>query len=248
MPQLIEAEPARCLVTVDSQDSEPGGVWAQSPEPEPTRPEASTMPFTPHSGSDQSISHHMVYVPGTTAAQAMITVAQKMANLSQTASRHGRTSARSIQIATRLETDNYTQYGHQLAYTPQEGHAYRLIFGLVLDEIESRGFHDRMNPVPRAAADVVRLHSCQAVGFHRSCSPAWKDMANAQRLQALKTFLYSKFSISYDRSEIVPCPFQQYRRSDISWNTFWMTREEIDQIAEAAFDVYLRDAPFLGFR
>ena len=103
MPQLIEAEPARCLVTVDSQDSEPGGVWAQPPEPEPTRPEASTMPFTPHSGSDQSISHHNVYVPGTRAAQAMITVAQTMANLSQTASRHGRTSARSIQIASRLK-------------------------------------------------------------------------------------------------------------------------------------------------
>ena len=204
--------------------------------------------FTPHSGSDQSISHHNVYVPGTRAAQAMSTVAQEMVNLSHSESRHGRTSARSIAIATRLATDNFRQYGHRLAYTPEEGHAYRLIFGLVLEEIESRGFHDRMGPVPRAATDVVKFHGSQAVGFHSRCQPAWKDMTDAQRLQSLKFFLCNKFRISCEPGVIVPPPAKIYRRSDISWNSFWMTRKEIDEIAEAAFEVYLRDAPFLGFR
>ena len=105
-----------------------------------------------------------------------------------------------------------------------------------------------MGPVPRAAKDVVKFHGIQAKGFHKSCQPAWKDMTDAERLQALKTFLYNKFTLSKDSDVIVPFPVKRHRKSEISWSTFWMTREEIDQIAEAAFEVYLRDAPFLGFR
>ena len=249
MPRLIEADPARSVVTVSSESEglEHRGVWALLSEPSPTRAQDFLWSFTPHSGSDQSL----VYVPRSMAAQAMSKVVEKMANLSLTESRHGRTSARSIAIGKRVETGNFTQYGHKMAFTPEEGHAYHLIFGFLLEEIQSRGFHDRMHPVPEDATDVVIFLNRQAVGFHQSCSPAWKDMNDDQRLQALKTFLYSKFSTSRDSSdpsEILPPPARRYRKSDISWSTFWMTREEIVQIATAAFDVYLRDAPFLGFR
>ena len=118
----------------------------------------------------------------------------------------------------------------------------------MLEEIERRGFHARMGRVPRAATDVVKFHGNQAVHFHESCNPRWKDMANAARLRALRIFLYTKFSISHDPSVIVPWPFQTYRQSDICWNTFWMTRKEIDDIALKAFQVYLKDAECLGFR
>ena len=127
-------------------------------------------------------------------------------------------------------------------YTSIEGHAYRLLFGLVLEDIQDRGFHDRMDPIPRPATDVARFHSIHAAPFHSSCEPPWRTMTDDQKIKRLKAWMCTKF-IPRPTSRNSEGPAKM-RRADVGWNTFHMTEDEINDVADSAFSTYRREAEY----
>ena len=209
-----------------------------TPEELPTRdvlptPECSLPPMCPN---------------GQIALQSLSKAAKDMLKMDPAANRHGKSGPRSIAMSKRIADSNFQEHGRPPVYTPLEGHAYRLIFGLVLDEIEDRGLHDRMHPIPKAAKDVARFHSTHGVHFHNNCVIPWRQMTNDQKIERLKAFMHMKFSISRPTPRndqgVMPPPVMKYRRSDVGWNSFWMTEAEINAIADAAFSTYLIESPY----
>ena len=130
-------------------------------------------------------------------------------------------------------SERLTQPGreeHGNVYNRQEGNALRLLFTMLLDEMEQMGLRDRMNPVPRTAKDPKRFHTIHSSSFSGMCKPDWLKMNKAQRSQMLNLWLFNKFSLDRDGEVMVPPPGKFPKQAAISWNTVWLFPEERDTL------------------
>jgi hypothetical protein len=152
---------------------------------------------------------------------------------------HGKRGANFVCLEKRLRTQDFPYHcpGHSRADKNCTG----LLFSLLLDEIEKRGMHMRMNYVPKAARDSARFTGQHSDKFLSSCQPPWPDMTRDQRLFQLQSFMLLKFSTDKCGLKFRPLFNFRYQQAQISWNTFYMTDKEAKDIAKSVMQRYVEE-------
>ena len=93
-----------------------------------------------------------------------------------------------------------------------------------------------MDPVVTCATDPKRFHSKQWMNFIKKTSPNdpdWLAMTKPQKLAHLVSFMEQKFIVP-------PCSNKRKKTptAEICWNSFFLTKTEIQDIASAVMNAY----------
>ena len=123
-------------------------------------------------------------------------------------------------------------------YSRGQGNAMRLLFNILLEEMERMGLRERMSEVPKSAREPKKFHSLQAPGFTKMCRPEWLNMNKAERVQVLNRWLFTKFSTDRSGEEMVPPPCEWPKQAEISWNTVWLFAAERDTLTTRVITRY----------
>jgi len=153
--------------------------------------------------------------------------------------KHGKESVDHMSMQDRKAANPPLYHVHKPnRYDETTGNALSLLFGCLLEQIEEMGFHSRMSPVPRAAREVKRFHNDQAAPFAEGCRPPWLQMVPAQKLQRLNNWLLKKMTLDPEALVMLPPPVKKYKKCDLSWNTFWLTGTERDELVVRVMRAY----------
>ena len=99
---------------------------------------------------------------------------------------------------------------------------------------------------PKATRDKEYFHHIYWTKFVELCWKPWLEMTSPEKKQALRAFIFSKWSLDPKRLCMLPeLEHNRSKRNDACWHGFWLLDSEVDQIVDqvmAAYDAATVDA------
>lgn len=177
--------------------------------------------------------------PGTAAASSLCVHAwaELAEKWGKTGPMHGKETDAHIPLGERLQNPQKLEL-HNNIYNSAEGHAYALLFRLLLRAMKDMDLWSRMSSVPKAAKDVDVFHGRQSANFHRMCRRSWMEMCHAQRSDTLGRFLFTKFSTDPKREAMMPPPGKKPRQAEICWSHVYLSAQERDELVAKVMHEY----------
>ena len=100
-------------------------------------------------------------------------------------------------------------------------------------------------PLPSATWDKDYFHHIYWKKFVTFCWKPWLEMTTEEKKQALRAFIFSKWSMDPQRRCMLPeRPHKRAKRNDACWHGFWLDDSEVDRIVNQVVGSYeaARDA------
>ena len=99
---------------------------------------------------------------------------------------------------------------------------------------------------PKVTRDKEYFHHIYWTKFVELCWKPWLEMTSPEKKQALRAFIFSKWSLDPNRRCMLPeLEHNRSKRNDACWHGFWLLDSEVDQIVDqvmAAYDAATVDA------
>ena len=158
---------------------------------------------------------------------------------------HGKKRSRHSYTIAQRQSMNWFPHHTPIHTNRRDQLASGFLFKLLLFAIYAEGLHDRLpEAMPLAAFDGDKFHKNQGSKF-LTRYPGWIAFSKCQKLTALRTFMFCKFSIDKPpkgqaKRVMVPKPVEWYKRCDVSWGRgFWMSYSELVDISQKVIDQYV---------
>ena len=161
--------------------------------------------------------------------------------------RHGRSTKFSKTLQQRIVDDDFRQHGggrpaergHQL------GDRLGLLIRLVLQYLKDEKYLDRCKGhVPAAATNPNKLHS----RLYRQWATTyanWDRLAEADQRQNLRAVLFKMWTTDKKGQVMRPSEEKRRRLCEASWNTFWLSDHELDDLVASVISTYRAQAQFV---
>ena len=154
--------------------------------------------------------------------------------------RHGRPSKHSKTLAQRIEEEDFEQHGGKRPVESDHhlGDRLGLLLRLVLQHLEDEKYlHRCQNEVPKAATDPQRLHR-KLYTYWVNTYPNYDDLTETTQMQILRAVLFKMWTTDKKGEVMRPEEKERRRQCEASWNTFWMTDAELDDLVTWVITTY----------
>ena len=119
-----------------------------------------------------------------------------------------------------------------------EGKDLSVLFSLLLEVIDRKGFFQNMSAKP-AAANPDKFHGNHWTRFCEGCEPPWLEMTVSQKSKHLRRWMVKKFSLDPRGKCMLPRPGgRRKHRNEISWSGFEMNDAELDGVLDEVMEAY----------
>ena len=93
--------------------------------------------------------------------------------------------------------------------------------------------------LPRTTWDKDYFHHIYWKKFVELCWKPWLEMNTKEKKQALRAFIFNKWSLDPQRRCMLPeRPDKRLKRNDACWHGFWLLNSEVDRIVDQVVDAY----------
>jgi hypothetical protein len=153
-------------------------------------------------------------------------------------SRHGQNTIRSVDIHTRVATNNFPV--HRPTVDRLCGDAFRFLLRLLLAEFQSRGFLMRIEGKPPATAtDSNKFHRLWFKRFSEANPNFPNQGAGDLRTSLLQWFL--KVFSTDPHGRVMDPGAEHRKRCNLGWPGFWLTDTEANDIADTLTFSFLEE-------
>ena len=185
---------------------------------------------------------------GAAADKALTLAAQEQLEwMRKNAIRHGRPSKHSKTLAQRIEDEDFEQHGGKRPMESDHHLGDRLGFllTLVLQYLRDGGYLLRCTgEVPRAAQDPRRLHGRLYTHWLTNYAN-WDTLTEATQRCHLRAILFKMWNTDKKREVMRPEEEQRRRLCEASWNKFWLSDDELDDLVISVISTYRAEAQFV---
>ena len=235
MPSLTRAASSGTIVT-------PSVAWSSTPSPSPLAKRSCTsQEFVASLSKNQFCGH--------AAATGLYLAAQQQLEHMKREYLHGKPATKkSVPMRERLANPNAsgTSKMRKLTYDTSAGNAGGLLFRLVLEHVDTKGFLRRCGThIPKAARDPLKFHSNFSNEFFGSCRLSWEQMSPSQQHDHLKSFLFKKWTTDVKGEAMLPARSNQWRRCEASWGDFSLSDSELADLCHDVMEAYTAQYPLL---
>ena len=127
----------------------------------------------------------------------------------------------------------------------QLGDRLGLLLRLVLQHLADEKYLDRCEgTVPAAATDPKKLHSRLYKQWFTT-NADWDSLEEPDQRQRLRNVLFKMWTTDKNGQVMRPSAEQQRRLCEASWNTFWLSDDELDTLVASVLSTYRAQAQFV---
>jgi hypothetical protein len=99
------------------------------------------------------------------------------------------------------------------------------------------------NALPEAATNAAEFHHRFAKMFLKNCEPPWFERNTTEKLEYLRSWFISKFSLHPKNACMLPGPGKpRKKRNDACWLGVEITDEEMEQVVTDSFRLYCAES------
>ena len=161
--------------------------------------------------------------------------------------RHGRPTKFPKTLDQRIVQDDFGQHGggRPVERGHQRGDRLGLLLRLVLQHLADKDYLDRCEgPVPVAATNPMKLHSRLYKHWVTKYAD-WDSLEEPDQRQRLRDMLFKMWTTDKKGQVMRPSEKQQRRLCEASWNTFWLSDDELDTLVASVISTYRAQAQFV---